>query len=387
MLSVIGDMDIDTGVDFDDISPFVLGIERPSDYELQYGIGPEVHGDTDSNGILDGSDVTRFVDLLFSARSNALDALLANDTAPRGSTNDDRITSDSSIRGVITGGLADAERLTATTDGGPAVSVPTTDSGDFDFDPPSLGDGSADGDHTVRFVMTDRRGTTLAIFDLSFSLDTLPPALPRSHLDPQFDSTPVGDNATLFEVVSLAGETSPNTMVELGPSDRQTRSDGTGQFQFVEVLLDTGPNTLTIRAIDAAGNSAASGLNIMVHNMPPDLTLPAPYDNPLVPIEVNLGESLTFNTTVTDPGSTVHFFMLDLDNSGIRDTVTQPSITSPPDNVPGGLFRWIPNVTGAFKVTILATDRGGLADQETFTVNVVDPTLAIGPDPISFADE
>jgi hypothetical protein len=57
-------MDRDGDTDFDDISPFVLGLNDPSAYLAGFGVPPAVHGDTDEDGDLDFDDIEGFVDLL-----------------------------------------------------------------------------------------------------------------------------------------------------------------------------------------------------------------------------------------------------------------------------------------------------------------------------------
>jgi hypothetical protein len=68
---LIGDLDCDGDVDFDDISAFVLGLGDPAAYELQYGVPPSFKGDTDGDGDLDFDDIPAFVELLTPRDSSA----------------------------------------------------------------------------------------------------------------------------------------------------------------------------------------------------------------------------------------------------------------------------------------------------------------------------
>lgn len=61
---LIGDMDWDDDVDFDDINPFVLGLTDPIAYENQFGVSPEVKGDIDGDGDQDLGDIGPFKELL-----------------------------------------------------------------------------------------------------------------------------------------------------------------------------------------------------------------------------------------------------------------------------------------------------------------------------------
>ncbi len=63
---LIGDLDCDGDVDFDDIDPFVLGLQAPDQYESTFGLPPSVKGDTDGDGDLDFDDIDGFVDILNS---------------------------------------------------------------------------------------------------------------------------------------------------------------------------------------------------------------------------------------------------------------------------------------------------------------------------------
>jgi len=61
-----GDMDFNGAVDFDDINPFVLGLNDAVLYESEFGLPPAVNGDTDGNGSFDFDDIAGFVDILGS---------------------------------------------------------------------------------------------------------------------------------------------------------------------------------------------------------------------------------------------------------------------------------------------------------------------------------
>jgi hypothetical protein len=72
---VLGDMDCDGDVDFDDINDFVLGLSDPVEYENQYGMLPDVKGDTDGDGDLDFDDIDDFVAILNAPDSSGLQAV------------------------------------------------------------------------------------------------------------------------------------------------------------------------------------------------------------------------------------------------------------------------------------------------------------------------
>jgi hypothetical protein len=61
---VVGDMDTNGHVDFDDIDDFVLGLNNPVLYQSTFGVPPALMGDTDGNGLLDFDDIVGFVNVL-----------------------------------------------------------------------------------------------------------------------------------------------------------------------------------------------------------------------------------------------------------------------------------------------------------------------------------
>ncbi len=63
-LLMLGDMDCDDDVDFDDIGAFVLGLTDAEAYEQQFGIPPTVKGDLDEDGDQDFDDIDGFVGVL-----------------------------------------------------------------------------------------------------------------------------------------------------------------------------------------------------------------------------------------------------------------------------------------------------------------------------------
>ena len=63
-LPVLGDMDCDGDVDFDDIDDFVLGLNDPVLYESIFDVPPSLKGDTDTDGDQDFDDIPGFVSIL-----------------------------------------------------------------------------------------------------------------------------------------------------------------------------------------------------------------------------------------------------------------------------------------------------------------------------------
>jgi hypothetical protein len=62
--AILGDLDCDGDVDFDDIASFALGLQDPQSYEDLYGVLPAIKGDMDSDGDFDFDDIPGFVGIL-----------------------------------------------------------------------------------------------------------------------------------------------------------------------------------------------------------------------------------------------------------------------------------------------------------------------------------
>jgi hypothetical protein len=151
------------------------------------------------------------------------------------------------------------------------------------------------------------------------------------------------------------------------------------------------PN-ITDRAITVAvddgnglGNASTSVVTIEAVNDAPNLILPSPYDDGETPIDVFTAETISFVATATDvdDDASALTFSLDLDGSGIPNGESLPTI-----DATTGEFAWTTSIAGCFTITVIVTDAGGMADQETFLVLVQDgpvgaPQAPSGVDEIS----
>jgi hypothetical protein len=191
----------------------------------------------------------------------AITAQLTNDTAANNTSNSDGITSDPSIQGTI----ADASQIVQFKAGFDEIAeanytdvlADLSGTGSFSFDTTRIkqlyGGMLPDGDHTLHLIATDLRGNSTK-FDIAFTLDTTLPTQPGFSLGAGFDSAPVGDSRTRFEVVTLNGQTETNATVRLLNTDLTATADALGHFELTNVRLVLGANSLTVEAIDAAGN-------------------------------------------------------------------------------------------------------------------------------------
>ncbi|MCA9219447.1 MAG: Ig-like domain-containing protein, partial [Planctomycetales bacterium] len=210
----------------------------------------DVNGDGQSSPI----DVLLVINALnLDTAAPVISASLTNDT---GISASDGVTSDVAIAGTVTDQLG-VTSLTASVDGGPQIAVAFSVDGAFTFTPTLAVDGSADGQHTVAFTAVDTRANVSSPFVVTFDLDTTAPTATLG-LTSTSDSFPVGDNATSFSTVTLAGQTEPNAAVSLTTPSMTTAADASGLFQFANVALILGVNEFALEITDAAGNVGAS---------------------------------------------------------------------------------------------------------------------------------
>ena len=72
---LLGDMDRDDDVDFDDIDDFVLGLTTPGDYESKFGVPSPTHGDFDGDNDQDFDDIAGLVAALGAGDRAALQSV------------------------------------------------------------------------------------------------------------------------------------------------------------------------------------------------------------------------------------------------------------------------------------------------------------------------
>src|SRR5262249_7100697 len=114
----------------------------------------------------------------------------------------------------------------------------------------------ADGPHTLHLQARDAAGSLSDVTDLAFTLDTSV-AEPAFDLLPPSDTPPVADDETASPTADLGGQTEAGAVVILEGTGFRTTADA-GRFTFHAVPLAEGPNTLTARVIDIAGNENSS---------------------------------------------------------------------------------------------------------------------------------
>lgn len=68
---VMGDMDLDGDLDFDDVQFFIEALQDPEGYEAAYGVAPEQQGNFDGDSDFDFDDIAGFVSVLASEADQA----------------------------------------------------------------------------------------------------------------------------------------------------------------------------------------------------------------------------------------------------------------------------------------------------------------------------
>lgn len=115
----------------------------------------------------------------------------------------------------------------------------------------------ADGVYDITATATDLAGH-VSVVSAALPVEIRSAALtaPAFDLTAASDSAPVGDQATTFEIVALAGQTAPNLTVEVLELNQRATANNTGAFTLLGIPLRLGDNIFTIKASDLAGNTA-----------------------------------------------------------------------------------------------------------------------------------
>jgi RHS repeat-associated protein len=203
-------------------------------------------------------------------RSTVLQANLANDTAPVGMTNRDKITSDPTITGKVTGTSvvlkAGLDQTTPTNYQN--ITAFLAPDGSFTLNAAALSqlNGSAlqDGIHTVHFQAFNAQGSVLESQDLAFVLDRGAPSAsfeaptvnaiysPTAHLKGKIVDTLSQGGAVRYSVD--------------GQAFSQFKADASGQFdQIISPSgLGVGNHQVAVEIYDAAGNMTQSAIAFTV---------------------------------------------------------------------------------------------------------------------------
>jgi hypothetical protein len=188
-----------------------------------------------------------------------LSAALTNDTGASGS---DGVTSDPTIGGVAQDqsrvtrlDAALGEAATSFSD----ISDLLTPGGQFFLAAARLeaiaGSPLELGAHVLRLRVTDEHGQARAS-SVAFTLEPEGLFVTNLALSVASDSLPAGDQRTNAGRVVLTGQTQPLATLTLLETNAKSLANSEGLFQFPGVTLNVGPNTFTIKAQNAAGDTA-----------------------------------------------------------------------------------------------------------------------------------
>jgi hypothetical protein len=256
-----------------------------------------------------------------------LDLLASSDS---GSSNTDNNTSDNTP--TISGAGAEPN-CTVTlydTDGTTVLGTTTADgAGNWTITSSTL----IDGTHTLTTKVTDAAGNTSnASAGLTATIDSTAPSAP---LAPDLvSSSDTGssnsDNATSNTTPTFSGTAEANSTVTLYDTDGTTvlgtaTADGSGNWSITSSTLSEGSHTLTVKAIDAAGNTgaASAGILVSVDTIAPNA--PSTPDLESGSRASNTTDNTTNTTTPTitgtaEPGCTVTLY--DTNGTTVLGTVT-----------------------------------------------------------------
>jgi hypothetical protein len=199
------------------------------------------------------------------------------DTAPptitiTGPTNNIAVNADLTVAGQVTDNLSGVASLQAALDGGAFAPVSFDASGRFSVPVTLATDGSADGAHVLHLKAVDYAGNATPSANFNFTLVTKKPTIT---LTAPAQSGALAAGATVTGTASASGAEIVSLTYSFDSGMKMPISFGPdGSFNQTLDLskLAAGSHTLTVTAIDSAGNSAVTTLNLSLEAMIP-LTL------------------------------------------------------------------------------------------------------------------
>ena len=201
----------------------------------------------------------RSLDFNFTFSNTQITLALGSDT---GASASDGITKDYAIAGKATSGVGVAS-VAAALDAKPGAAVTLAVDGSFSFSKAQIdtlaGGALTQGAHVLRLTVQDKSGIVTAR-DLSFSYDVTAPGVSGLSLSASSDTGTLGDNITAAARVSLVGVSEAGVVATLAGASALTASNG--GFQFADIVLANGDNTLEVVVTDLAGNTASSAITV-----------------------------------------------------------------------------------------------------------------------------
>ena len=295
-------------------------------------------------------------------------AALLNDTA----TNSDGISADATITGTVT----DASGIVSLRAGlDNTLPVDFTEitavlqpGGQFTLDLSQLtlinGDELLDGSHTLYLQAVDAVGNSSELFELAFTLDR---AQPQIELTDPLDQAPLSLDSRLTGHIDGTGSgvtTLSYHFNDLPAVAVPLSSEGEFDHGLDLAEIAKGPATLTLTAVDLAGNTVTQTFNVTIANQAPtDLSLtPSTLDE-----NVLEGSSVgQLSTTDPDPGDSHTYTLVagagDQDNAAFTITGDQLSINTSPDF----------ETQGSYTIRVRSQDPDGGSLEKVLTISIND---------------
>ncbi len=335
--------------------------------------------DTNGDGFLTPRDALAIINQLnHDAAPPSINVGLVHDTAPAGGTNQDTITSDARLAGVVADPLGVVSlqaqvfvithndpqpgEKTRTPIGG-TVQLAFDAGGNFSFDP----DLPEDGEYAVEFTAVDGRFNAHGDPrpDVELTLDTSAPAAPHNLRLTMASDAGVSptDGVTNVAQPDVAGDVADAAFVQLllgGEVVGGATVSGSFSLPLNEPLGDGGYE-LVATADDLAGNTSlpSDPLAIVIDTVHPELQIATPQPG---------GQHLGFVSlagSTSDSGSTLVSLTQELDNQGplAVDVDAQGLFASRIGEV-------LPPA-GSHELTVAATDAAGNVELRTITFDVL----------------
>src|SRR6185503_5761726 len=209
--------------------------------------------------------------------------------------------------------------------------------------------------NTINVTATDIAGNT-SVDSIGITYDPLPPTVtitgPTTAATYNTSATSITLSGTASD--TLTSVTQVNWAVAGGPSGGAT---GTTNWTTPLITLASGTNTITITALDAAGNPATDQITVVSDNIQPTIDITSPTSNPTW---VMNSSSINIGGSANDTGG-----------SGLT-TVTWTNAATGGNGTATGTTGWSVNSIGLFVgsnlITVTATD--GANNQKTDQITV-----------------
>jgi len=200
----------------------------------------------------------------------------------------------------------------------------------FDVTTPWNSTSVRDGPHTISIKTEDQAGHS-TVFNVNIVVDNTAPVISQATITP--GQVLAGIQTLRFYAYDSIGIRQVMLAIDGGAPFEIFKGEG---GLYYEYLLDTkilpdGDHSITLSAIDRAGNTVGSTYGIKVDNTGPQISLDYYWlegDEEVRIGEVREGNSVVFKATVIDP-SGVSVVMINIDSSGWREMTPDSNESNP----------------------------------------------------------